>query len=445
MTVSADVHRSTATEPRRVGPANSTCPAQASDPGAPSRPADRRVSVARSCMLVLTGSADGDADRTVGSAEPAPELVRLHDSATEWIRGGGTAEAFHRIVRGAVDDSFAEVVAGVEPGSATELLPALRRFVHAHEAVARAVSTGLARPLSLGAEGPVPALRSLATAVAEGRIEALPSGARIGTAYAVVALALVHPGPDEYCCALSVGETSADPGADTAGVLHRMRLVLLRKASILPALGVHGGTLLIPTDDGTDPAELIAELTAAAGVPILAAAVPAQHTEIAEAADTAHELLDLAQRLRYGPGLYLFRDLALEYQLTRPGPARAGLAARVAPLYDHPELLDTLLLYLRHRLRRQVTAQILELHRNTVDYRLRRIQELTGCDPVQQSGLWCLQSALIAHSYECGRRVSPPGRSPACRCAPPLAARGALHRPTVPGADLTQDAGKDAG
>ncbi|PPJ24859.1 helix-turn-helix domain-containing protein, partial [Nocardia nova] len=38
-------------------------------------------------------------------------------------------------------------------------------------------------------------------------------------------------------------------------------------------------------------------------------------------------------------------------------------------------------------------------HTNTVDYRLKRIAQLTHLDPTQPSGLWYLRSAPIARTY----------------------------------------------
>ncbi|MEU1981209.1 helix-turn-helix domain-containing protein [Nocardia sp. NPDC019395] len=410
MTVTADVHRPSDTENRPGGPIRTAGPAGA-DPGSeqPGRPvhiSDNRPEIVRACTRLLAETSTDQHAAPAGS----PDLTRLHELAADWIRHGGTAEAFHRAVRSAVDESLAQLVATDSVRSTEELLPTVRRFVRAHEAIARAVSSGLMRPLAAGADSPVPALRSLAAATAEGRIEALLPGARICENYSVLALTLHRHDPETREGA-AADEPVSDEGTHRA--LHRMRLVLARDhdPSVLAALGVHGGTVLVPTDSGTDPDALVADLTAAADIPLIAIVAPAERTRITEVADTAHELLDLAQRLRYRPGLYRFRDLALEYQLTRPSPARTRLSARVAPLYDHPELLDTLLLYIRNRLRRQATAHILELHRNTVDYRLRRIQELTGFDPVQQTGLWYLQSGLIAYGYESDSSGQPAARA----------------------------------
>ena len=47
---------------------------------------------------------------------------------------------------------------------------------------------------------------------------------------------------------------------------------------------------------------------------------------------------------------------------------------------------------------RRRTARDLHVHTNTVDYRLRRIRDLTGHDPSLPSGRWYLEAALIARA-----------------------------------------------
>ncbi|MFC8529301.1 PucR family transcriptional regulator [Nocardia sp. NPDC057227] len=90
----------------------------------------------------------------------------------------------------------------------------------------------------------------------------------------------------------------------------------------------------------------------------------------------------------------------LHRQLTRPGPARAHLAAMLDPLDAHPELLQTLRVHFRNESNRKRTARELYVHPNTVDYRLRRIARLTGHDPVTGGGAWRLRSALTARDAE---------------------------------------------
>ncbi|SUA79833.1 carbohydrate diacid transcriptional activator CdaR [Nocardia otitidiscaviarum] len=169
----------------------------------------------------------------------------------------------------------------------------------------------------------------------------------------------------------------------------------------LALLSVDGGTILLPTagrrDEHLD--ELLEHLSAAARVSVTAAVVTAAVDDVPGAADRAHEVLDMVQRLHCVPGLYRFTDMALEYQLTRPGPGREALGSLLDPLDSHPELLDTLLSHIANNLNRQRTARELHIHTNTVDYRLRRIGQLTGLDPTVTSGLWQLRSAIIARSF----------------------------------------------
>lgn len=170
----------------------------------------------------------------------------------------------------------------------------------------------------------------------------------------------------------------------------------------LALLSVDGGTILIPTAtmDDAQLDKLLTHLTAAAHVPVTATSVVAPPADIPSAADRAHELLDMVQRLKCVAGLYRFADMALEYQLTRPGPGRETLGAVLDPLDDHPELLQTLQCHISNNLNRQRTARVLHIHTNTVDYRIKRICQLTGFDPTATSGLWQLRSALIARSFD---------------------------------------------
>jgi len=178
-------------------------------------------------------------------------------------------------------------------------------------------------------------------------------------------------------------------------------LALHTRAAPLSLLSVDGGTILVPcakgdTDTMTD--ELVDKLSAAAQVPLRVATVVADAADVPVAVGHAHELLDTADQLGQAPGVYRFEELALQYQLTRPGEARDRLAGQLAVLDEHPELLETLRAHIGTGLRRQATAKLLHLHPNTVDYRLRRIGELTGLDPSSSTGLWHLRSAMIARA-----------------------------------------------
>lgn len=144
--------------------------------------------------------------------------------------------------------------------------------------------------------------------------------------------------------------------------------------------------------------ELLAGLaTAAGGAPLVAAAAWGEGaTGVARAGDDAVQVLRLVTGTGRPPGLYRLDDVVLEAALsgTSPGPA-ARLAAILAPLErGGPELLATLETYLANDADRRRTAAALHVHPNTLDYRLRRIGELTGRQPSTARGLQVLGAAL---------------------------------------------------
>ena len=90
-------------------------------------------------------------------------------------------------------------------------------------------------------------------------------------------------------------------------------------------------------------------------------------------------------------------------------PARVNATRRIATILDpldaHPELFDTMRAYLGNDMNRQLTARQLYVHPNTVDYRLRRVRDLTGIDPVHPAGLPRIIAALAARRATRSRRA----------------------------------------
>lgn len=120
------------------------------------------------------------------------------------------------------------------------------------------------------------------------------------------------------------------------------------------------------------------------------------------ALEAATGCAEVAERLGHPVGAYDLRQLMLEVQVTRPGPARAALVDVLAGLTGHPDLLETLAAHVAEGGRRLDTAKRLHVHPNTLDYRLRRIRELTGVDPNDRDGAQLLRSATIVHRYTTG-------------------------------------------
>ncbi|MDJ0393662.1 helix-turn-helix domain-containing protein [Rhodococcus sp. G-MC3] len=164
----------------------------------------------------------------------------------------------------------------------------------------------------------------------------------------------------------------------------------------LAILSTSGGTILVPDPTATSVEELVAALSSAAGQQISASAVMSLPERIPDAADNAYELLRLAQRLNYQPAVYRIADLALEFQIARPGVGQRHLQRLLDPLRRIPDLLPTLEAFVHTEANRKKAAKQLVVHPNTVDYRLKRIEQITGIDPMKSSGLRSLHAALIA-------------------------------------------------
>jgi hypothetical protein len=242
--------------------------------------------------------------------------------------------------------------------------------------------------------------RALATALLAGQ-PAASLAARLGVtvapAYAVLALRIgAHP-----------DEEGASAGAAIAArrKLRRLqsRIDAYADAPVLGLLDASGGVVLLPATRDTAeevvdglPA-LVQDLEQTAGAPVVAGvAVARSVSEVATAAQQARDVLGIAERLGNPPGAYRLHDVLLEYQLTRPSDAIEALAALLDPLERNPDLLVTLSAYLDTDLDRRRTAAALHVHPNTLDYRLRRVVELTGLDPATTRGLQLFGAALAA-------------------------------------------------
>ncbi|WP_443066122.1 PucR family transcriptional regulator [Streptomyces sp. NBC_00523] len=232
------------------------------------------------------------------------------------------------------------------------------------------------------------------------------TGLRPAARYLTMTLALA-PHPDETGAGPARGAgTGSGAGAGVAArrKIRRIRTTLDRFAGTpaLTALDASGGTVLLPVaepprwDGPGGLCDLIAEATRAAGVPVTAAAETATPGGVPAAVARNGEIVDLVARTGRAPGLYRLADVLLEYQLSRPSEALRGLAGLLSPLDAKPELLHTLETYLGHGLDRRAAAAALHVHPNTVDYRIRRIDRLTGLSPARPADLQHLSAALVA-------------------------------------------------
>jgi hypothetical protein len=129
---------------------------------------------------------------------------------------------------------------------------------------------------------------------------------------------------------------------------------------------------------------------------LLVSGRPTPRAEMAEARE------DLALLAEYGRTVGLrggirSEDHLLEVLIGRLPKTAAALRARVlGPLADpeHSELLRTLRTLVAKHYDRAATSEALHVHRNTLGYRLRRIEEITGLDLSSARDLACVYLAI---------------------------------------------------
>ncbi|WP_051494861.1 PucR family transcriptional regulator [Nocardia nova] len=211
----------------------------------------------------------------------------------------------------------------------------------------------------------------------------------------------------EHYAVLAV-QLRTDDQAAPANLLARRRIRILQHAldRIAGAAALHtfdgeSAIILLPGGSGwheNTGADLATELAEQFGTDVMVAEASWTEREaVPEAAREATEIAQLARLSGRPTGVYRLDDLLLEYQLTRPGPARDRLADRIVPLRRTPHLLETLDAHLRHGSDRKAAAAEIHVHPNTFTYRLRRIAELTGTDPSDPAGSRLLAAALAVH------------------------------------------------
>jgi hypothetical protein len=239
------------------------------------------------------------------------------------------------------------------------------------------------------------AKQALLDAVLEGsepRTTAEKVGLRLPAAYGVLALQ-VGSHPDELAAGV-------DSSIASRRKLRRLRHALeLAHPDALASITATSGTVLIPAIDPgrhPDPEGLVHALEQAAGAPVLAAYEPALIDAVPAAASLTGEVLAVARNLGWSSGVVRLQDVAVAYQLSRPTPASARLAELLAPLSGHPDLMATLEAFAFGRLNRRRAAKQLNVHLNTVNYRLNRVREITGLDVSDALDLQTVLAALAA-------------------------------------------------
>ncbi|EWM19115.1 CdaR family transcriptional regulator [Kutzneria sp. 744] len=145
------------------------------------------------------------------------------------------------------------------------------------------------------------------------------------------------------------------------------------------------------------PAERAAERCAAGlGVAVRCATAHRSRERIASGYEEATDVLTLASAAGRRPGVFRLNDFLIEYAVLRQSAVVDSLLAIVKPLLANDMLRRTLAALIESDFNRNLAAQALFIHRSTLDYRIRRIEEVTGHNPMSGRGAQVLSAAMTA-------------------------------------------------
>lgn len=107
----------------------------------------------------------------------------------------------------------------------------------------------------------------------------------------------------------------------------------------------------------------------------------------------ATQLLRIVGALDLPPGVYRRVDVLAEHAAARSPVSSRVLRRLIAPVMESHSLRTTLAAFIAEGGNRTSAAERLIIHRSTIDYRLARIEQLTGQSPLTVRGLRVLTAA----------------------------------------------------
>jgi hypothetical protein len=159
--------------------------------------------------------------------------------------------------------------------------------------------------------------------------------------------------------------------------------------------GARGGYLLLPCAQDQH-AGLARELYDRVGGEVWMAVAWAPRRDLASARVTAADVLRIAACR--APGVYELRHVLADFAVLRQPHVAERLARVIEPVVAQQPLLDALRAFISEDGNRAAAARRLDIHRSTLDHRLRLVERLTGYRPASPRALLTLSVALTAHS-----------------------------------------------
>ncbi|MFE6282688.1 PucR family transcriptional regulator [Streptomyces sp. NPDC057877] len=145
--------------------------------------------------------------------------------------------------------------------------------------------------------------------------------------------------------------------------------------------------------------DLLRDFALTVGRPCAAGTATAPRSALADALDRARRISAAAPPRRASARLrpYTMVDVFVELAVADVPSVDRWLHTVARHLEGGPDLLVTLDAYYRHDMNRAATATVLNVHPRTLDYRLRRVRDLTGIDPASTHGVRVLDTAVTRH------------------------------------------------
>ncbi len=165
---------------------------------------------------------------------------------------------------------------------------------------------------------------------------------------------------------------------------------------VLSAPAEDGAIVLVPRRADDFLSRLHDECLARLGLAPWLATASRPRAEIASGYQEAKDILALAAWQQ--PGRYQLDDFLVEYAIVSDPLVSRRLMNLIEPLFSHEVLRETLDVLIRNDFNRTVASRELFVHRSTLDYRIRRIEEITGHAPMSSRGAYVLRVAMTAHA-----------------------------------------------
>ncbi|MGC7101688.1 PucR family transcriptional regulator [Amycolatopsis lurida] len=159
-----------------------------------------------------------------------------------------------------------------------------------------------------------------------------------------------------------------------------------------------GAVALIPDDDGDRSTLVVRELGRRLRGRVWCAVSGRARAEIPDGYREAVDVLKLAKAAGSEPGVYGRDDFLVEYAVSQHEAVADNLVEIIRPLMASTVLRETLGVLIRADYNRSRAAKDLYIHRSTLDYRLRRIEKITGHNPMTGRGAQLLGAAMTVYA-----------------------------------------------